>query len=471
MKTAFRLRIALLAAVLSGIVLTAFAVTTWWLIRNSKIEQLDREVRNQAERESQRTRTPADWQRVEAAMATETGLADSHNLILLVQDRKGVIVYRSSAWPAALDARQFHWPALVAPPPRPPGNPAAETPLPPPASRAFSLSQAGRHWRIGLASAGDARVAVAIDIASINVEMKAIRAAFLVALPVCLILMGLGAWMVSHRALLPLRKLTAVARRVTAEGLDQRIPSEGEDREHQELIEVFNGMLERLERGFKQAQRFSADAAHELKTPLAILQGQIERAIQNADDGSVAQAELSSILDEVRRLSSISRKLLLLSQADAGRLRLHLEPFNLSKALLDLIEDTAMLAPHLLVSAEIEPDLMVSADSALLPQVLHNLISNAIKYNVPHGWIRLQAHLRADRVEILVSNSSEGIPQADRVLLFERFYRARSIRNGAVEGVGLGLSVSREIARAHGGDLTLQPESEQMVEFSLCLPR
>jgi signal transduction histidine kinase len=245
---------------------------------------------------------------------------------------------------------------------------------------------------------------------------------------------------------------------------------QGEDNEFVELIELFNSMLARLERSFKQAHRFSADAAHELKTPLAILQGQLERAIHSAEDGSSMQAELSGILDEVRRLSTISRKLLLLSQADAGRLKIHRESFDLSKALAELVEDTRMLASGLQVSSDILPNLIVGADGGLLRQVFHNLISNAIKYNLESGWISISTVLWPQKIEVLVANSSPGIPIGDRDKIFERFFRADPAHSREVEGVGLGLSVSREIARAHGGDISFKVETEGAVRFSLFLP-
>lgn len=368
---------------------------------------------------------------------------------------------------------------LWAPPPpgfRPGAEaPSAATPLdpgpPPPAFSAVDTRALdGRLWRIGLANNGQVRIALAVDAHVIDREMNGIRNAFLAALPFALILIGLGSWFFSGRALQPLQKLTAVSRRVTATGLSQRISSQGEDREFVELIDVFNRMLGRLERSFKQAHRFSADAAHELKTPLAILQGQLERSIGMAEDGSAMQRGLTSILDEVRRLSTISRKLLLLSQADAGRLSVFGVPFNLSKALDDLLEDTRMLAPQLNVTATIHPDLVITADGSLLRQVLHNLISNAIKYNVDQGWINIATACWSQRVEVRVSNSSSGIPAAERSKIFERFYRADPAHSRHIEGVGLGLSVSREIARAHGGDIVLKVESEGTVQFSLLLP-
>jgi signal transduction histidine kinase len=329
----------------------------------------------------------------------------------------------------------------------------------------------GNVWRMALARIDIAHIAVAVNAQAIEADMRGIRNAFLLSLPLALLLAGVASWAFANRAMAPIDKLARATRSVTAGGLDKRIPSAGEDREFVALIEVFNRMLGRLERSFQQAHRFTADAAHELKTPLAIVQGQLERAIHQVEDGSPMQTGLSSILDEVRRLSVISRKLLLLSQADAGHLSILREPVDLSRLLEELLEDTRMLAPHLKVDATIQSGLLIQGDASLLRQVLHNLISNAIKYNVEGGWIRIGSVGWAQGVEVLVSNASTGITPPNRARLFERFFRADQAHSRTVEGVGLGLSVSREIARAHGGDLTLKGESNVSVQFSLVLPK
>lgn len=639
----FRLRLALLSALLCGLALVAFGLGSWWLIRGIKLDRMGSEVRFHAEREVSRERSVEEWQQLEMMIAANLGVRDRSNLAILVEDGNGTEVFRSPHWPTTLDATRLTWPpvqalpvpsargagfwmseahALDAPPtapvllaqagrepgarpaneafnrpgnewghrpgnaqrpapgmepgmgpanrplngpvpdyrlpggfvppnerppldgdlqrerppppvqdrlreplapnaegeprfapaappagreyeppparihdaplppqtsappplptpfgtkdgagaanpPRPPGN---EPPRPRPNSVVVSQSVGGHLWRVGLASVPHARLAVVMDAQVIDAEMSSIRNAFLIALPFGVALIGLGSWLFSARALRPIHRLTETTRRVTAEGLGQRIASQGEDREFVELIEVFNRMLGRLERSFKQATRFSADAAHELKTPLAIVQGQLERVINMAEDGSPMQEALTSILDETRRLSTISRKLLLLSQADAGRLNVYAQVFDLSKALEDLLEDTRMLAPHLKVTADIQPKLLVLADGSLLRQVLHNLISNAIKYNVEPGWIHIATARWAQRVEVLVSNASQGIAKADHDKVFERFYRVDAAHSRQIEGVGLGLSVSREIARAHGGDLTLKSASDGAVHFSLLLP-
>lgn len=263
-------------------------------------------------------------------------------------------------------------------------------------------------------------------------------------------------------------RLTATIRRVTAQGLDQRVPYRPETREFAQLIHVFNEMLERLERSFCQASRFSADAAHELKTPLAILQGRIEQAIHHEEAASPAQAMLADILDEVRRLSAITRKLLLLAQADAGRLRLNLAPFDLSAALAEQLEDIQLLAPDLPVTARIAAALIFPADADLMGQLLRNLVGNAVKYNRADGWLAIEAWRQDGGIALRVANAATEAIDGTRI--FERFYRSDDARGRRIEGSGLGLSLAREIARAHGGELKLAATPAGEVGFVLSLP-
>ena len=236
------------------------------------------------------------------------------------------------------------------------------------------------------------------------------------------------------------------------------------------MIRVFNQMLERLERSFHQASRFSGDAAHELKTPLTILQGELERTLQQVPPGSEVQQRLSYLLDEVHRLSGIIRKLLLLSLADAGQLSLYLVDVDISELLLQMLEDLEMLAPDLTVKTDIAKDLKVKGDRDLLMQVLQNLFSNAIKYNLADGWIKVDAFQSNGSLQVTIVNASEGIKEGDRALIFDRFHRGDPSRNRKIEGIGLGLSLAREIVRAHHGELMLDPTSEGETSFTMSLP-
>jgi signal transduction histidine kinase len=256
---------------------------------------------------------------------------------------------------------------------------------------------------------------------------------------------------------------------LTVKELGQRIDLENKDKEFAQLIDIFNSMLERLERSFHQTSRFSADAAHELKTPLTILQGQIERAIFQSDMGSVIQKDLALMLDEVQRLDAIVRNLLLFSLADAGQLRLNKQDVDLSLMLANLLEDAQMLAPSLTIDGLVAENLVMKADADLLIQVLHNLLSNAIKYNIPNGWIRIEANRTSNYIEVIVSNSSLGIAEADLELIFERFYRCESSHNRKVDGMGLGLSLSRDIIHAHHGKIDVSTD-QSAVSFLIHLP-
>lgn len=464
MNQSFRLRLALFSAALAGLTLALFIFSSFWLIQDAKIEHIDRALRSHAERETGRPPHAFDWTRVERDIASSLGLEEPRDLLLLIQDPQGHTAYRSRHWPADLDPAHLPWPRL----PTPAGDELAR---PRPIALAVGQTLTGQDWRWGLAVGNQAQVGVAVNLRTLGGEMRGVRIAFLAATPVALFLIGLGAWLFSKRALRPIYQLTTAARQVTAKGLDQRLPVSGSDREFAELIEVFNRMLERLERSFEQAQRFSGDAAHELKTPLAILHGQLERAIQDAEAGSAEQAKLAGILDQVRRLTAITRKLLLLAQADAGRLRLQRQAFSLSQALKELVEDTQMLAPHLQVSADIPDGIQLVADPSLIQQILHNLIGNAIKYNLDPGWIQVAARAGPDQVQFWVTNPSAGIPPNERERIFKRFHRTHQATQSQTEGVGLGLALAREIARAHGGDLSLDVGTDGAVRLTCRLPR
>ncbi len=328
----------------------------------------------------------------------------------------------------------------------------------------------GQSWRFGIMGNPHSKLVLGMNIEQFNADMHRLRKACLLGLPAVLLLAGLSAWFLAQRALRPIAALTRTAERVTARGLDQRIPAMARDQEFNRLITVFNEMMDRLEKSFQQATRFSADASHELKTPLARLQVELEQALETAPSGSPQQEVYSSLLEEISRLKAIVQKLLLLSLADAGQLRLNCEPVNLTRMVENVIEDCQAQAPALSVERTLAPDVQVNADADLLEQALQNLASNAIKYNCEGGRIHFGLLRDAERVLVRVSNTGPGIPPADRDRIFQRFYRADKAHSNRVEGVGLGLSLSREILRAHGGDLAMDSSEEPLTVFMAWLP-
>ncbi len=466
MIRSFRTRLALLSALLSGLALLAFGLSTWSLIRAQQIAEFTSEIADHAEREVNRQRDPKGWMRTMQDMANTLGIRhpeEMRDISLLVQDDRGQTIFQSSNWPNELTL-DLRWPS----PPRHDGPPE-QGPRPAVAHQQMSLDN--HTLRLGLAATTHTRIAIAVDQSVVDRQMADIRNMFWIALPVSLALIACGSWLFSGRALQPVLTLTTTVQQISAQGLSTRITERGADREFGQLIRVFNEMLARLERSFVQTRRFSADAAHELKTPLAILQGQLERAIQEAEVGSCMQKTLADVLDEVRRLSAISAKLLLLSQADAGHLPLQREEVDVSSVLADLLDDIQMLAPRLTLRAEIEPNLTIYCDTGLLLQVLHNLISNAIEYNVPDGWIEISVSSSPTRANFTLRNPSEGLTAEQSDHLFERFYRTDPARTRKVDGVGLGLSICREIIRTHGGDISLRVDAAGVVSVNFWIPR
>jgi len=310
-----------------------------------------------------------------------------------------------------------------------------------------------------------------VNLKRVNAEMAQVRYGILTSLPIALLFVAVGAWWSSQRALKPIQAVTGVIKRIRAKGLDQRISGEEADREFAELIAVFNDMMDWLEKSFRQAIRFSADASHELKTPLTVLQAQLERAVHEAEPGSDEQRRYVAFGKELQRLKGITQKLLLLSRIDAGELNLNLRPLNLTRLLEGVIEDTEILAPQLEVECNLTPDLWVKADADLLKQVIQNLAANAVKFNIKGGSIRLTLNANDEQVRFIIANTGPGIPLEDRTKIFTRFYRGDKARNRQISGAGLGLSLAREIVRAHQGELILEDSSEGSTVFSLTFPR
>jgi heavy metal sensor kinase len=334
-----------------------------------------------------------------------------------------------------------------------------------------SFSARGSQWQAARADLSPATAIVAADLEATEADLRdAVRGVLMWSVPLATLLTGAGAWLLSGIAMRPVNRLRDAMAQVTQKALDQRLDDRGEDREFKDMITAFNTMLARLEASFHQASRFSADAAHELKTPLTILQGRLEQALHQPGSEAL-EGHLAQMLDEVRRLASITRKLLLLSQADAGHMPLHRVAVDLSQMLDTMVGDAQMLGTDKLLTIDVPQGLTLQADEQLLQQLFNNLLGNALRYSPTGGRIHLKATESTAGVKVVIANTSQPIPEAERQRFFHRFYRGDASHNRSVEGSGLGLSLAREIARAHGGDLTLEPGPLDEVRLRVWLPR
>lgn len=459
MTVSFRARQFTYALLAMAALLALVMAVGWRTLVAVEQEELDARLCLEARRLLGPSRPGEDLERLQADVALKLRVQRPEHVQLQALADNGSLREQSAAWPAGLvqPALVWHPVAARANAPAPRGEAARAECM------VTTASQGDRQWRLGRLSDPRGTGLVAADLADIGAELGgALARALLIVAPLALALSALGAWLLASLAMRPLRRLREAMRTLTPQQLDQRLNTAGEDREFAHLIAAYNLMLERLETSFRQAARFSADAAHELRTPLTILRGRLEQAARDA--GSEAQqVALLGMLDEVGRLAEIVRKLLLLSQADAGRLAVQRQAVDFSGLLAELLADAPLLLQHQRLQTDIASGLVVQGDAVLLRQLLNNLLGNAARHGRPDGRIEVQARPVGDHLELRITNDCMPLGAEARRHLFERFYRADSARDRRVGGSGLGLSLAREIARAHGGDVVLEPSPDDVV--------
>ena len=343
----------------------------------------------------------------------------------------------------------------------------------PPARKKFTRTVASTRLRFGVFDSRGTMLVLAASLEPAEESVLDLAQAYLIALPLVLLFVAGGSWWIARRALRPVVEITRLAESITASRLSERLPASKTADEIGRHVLVLNGMFDRLQRGFEQATRFSADAAHELRTPLTIMRGQIEDALRSSQPGAEQERLLVDLLEETIGLQKISDNLLLLARFDAGKNALQREPMDLSALVTEAVEDAELLAAPqgLKVSAEIASTLCVDGDAVMLRRMALNLIDNAVKFNRTAGEVKLVLRREGDHSLLFaVGNTGSGIPSGRRAALFERFYRADDGRNRDSGGSGLGLSLCREIALAHGGQIELLRTDDDWTELEVRLP-
>jgi signal transduction histidine kinase len=329
----------------------------------------------------------------------------------------------------------------------------------------------GRSLRIGEFRENGLTLRVGADLEEIHQIGIDIVFGMFAAIPTVLVVITVGGRWVARQALAPVEAIRQAAAGITVKNLGQRLPVPSAADEIAGLITVLNATFDRLQRSFEQSVRFSADASHQLKTPIAVLRAGIEEILTDPATPRKQQERADALLHQIHQLTSIAEDLLLLARADAGRLDLQRHEFDLREVLDGVLDDARALAEPLglTVEAQVPPRLSLVADRRAVALIAQNLIENAAKYNAPNGCIRVVARSLNGKVELTVANNGEPIPAERAPHIFERFYRARA--DGRTSGHGLGLSIACELTKAHGGDLDLVRSDAEWTEFRLRLPR
>jgi signal transduction histidine kinase len=292
--------------------------------------------------------------------------------------------------------------------------------------------------------------------------------------PLVIIFAGWAAWAILGITSQRIEKIaTDVAAISDGRSLHRRLSIENAGQEFEELVATLNAMIERLETSFLGLRRFTADASHELKTPLAVLRADVERAMTETSSNERLIA-LEEALHETTRMTDLVESLLTLARADEGRFDIHREPVDLRSLVDDVYETALMLGEGagVQVNLQFTADVTIMGDRTRLRQLFLNLVTNAIKYTPAGGKVDIGLGLHPDNVTFAVRDTGIGIAAADVPYIFERFWRADRVRSRMSErgGFGLGLAISQWIAQAHGGTLTASSRLGRGSLFTVTLP-
>jgi signal transduction histidine kinase len=281
-----------------------------------------------------------------------------------------------------------------------------------------------------------------------------------------------GGWWLMRRSLAPVDTLTRSIERIHDHNLSQHLPRTGNGDEIDRLTQVFNDMTARLDQSFQRIRDFTLHASHELKTPLTVMQGELETACLEENLTEPQREQMASLLDEVQRLAKIVDGLSLLTKADAGQVTLSMAPVPMDALVSDAVEDARLLGYGDAVAVNVVAceAVTVRGDRHRLRQVLLNLADNAVKYNVPGGTVDVSLRRAGAEMVLTLENTGPGIPEENLPKVFSRFFRGDASHSSAVEGSGLGLSIAQWIVEAHGGTIRLDSREGGPTTVTVRLP-
>lgn len=308
---------------------------------------------------------------------------------------------------------------------------------------------------------------IAAELASIH------RLAFVLSALGCIVLvLGLaGGWWLATRAIRPIGDISVAAATIASGDLSHRINTNNTDNELGQLASVLNSTFARLEGAFARQQQFTADASHELRTPIAVILSQTQATLARERSSAEYRETLEACQRAAQRMRRLTESLLALARLDAGQGLLKRERTDLSQTVRESIELLGPVAEdrHIRIDCELAPTECLG-DSERLAQVVTNLLSNAILHNRSDGEVRVTTRSEKDSALLVVTDTGPGIPAEDLPRIFERFYRADRSRTGATGGTGLGLAICKAIVDAHGGSIDVSCPPSGGATFTVRLP-
>ncbi len=276
----------------------------------------------------------------------------------------------------------------------------------------------------------------------------------------------------NKRIFQPIYDLTETAKTLTVNNLhSERLPEKGMQKELQELTEVFNDMLDRLESAYENQKQFVSNASHELRTPIAVIQGYIRMLARwGSDDPEILNEAIEAIGEESKAMQELVEKLLFLSRHDRKTLKMQKEWFSMGEVVEDMIKETRMVTQNREIKARMIQKVAVYGDDQLLKQALRVFIDNAVKYSRDGDTISIGCENRGGNCILTVEDTGIGMKKEDVNHMFDRFYRSDDIR-GKIDGHGLGLSIARLIILAHAGTIKVRTQYTVGTSFIITIPR
>lgn len=281
----------------------------------------------------------------------------------------------------------------------------------------------------------------------------------------------LGSWWLGNRAIQPVHEIIDQSEAIGGGTLGRRISAHADSQEYERLVAVLNTMLDRVDSAFESQRRFTADASHELRSPLTALRGELELALRRERSPEEYRRVIGSALEETERLSELAANLLTLARSDAGVIEPRLTPIDLTERVADTIDRIANQAAA--KSIEIRPHssgpVPAMVDPALIDRLVWNLLDNAIKFTTPGGHVDVRVHSRDGHAVVEVSDTGPGLRPGTEERIFQRFQRG-DVSRGPVEGTGLGLAIVKAVAEAHDGTVSADNRPTGGARFRVTLP-
>jgi heavy metal sensor kinase len=455
-----RTRLTVWFATVSALVLLAIAATTWWTLRSIVINTVDEglAVRVQAiagflDRQS----SDLSFAEMHEDLREYAALDPGWDLIR-ISDLQGQQIFLSAAFTRG-------------------GLPEVPSGHLAPGGLHENIVVDGRPLRM-LSKYATLRqqvciVQVAVPTRELELTSVRFRAALMVLVPLGILAAAAGGYWISRRALAPVDRLTSTARAITAAEFGRRLEVPHTGDELQRLSETLNSMLLRLETAFRETSRFTADASHELRTPISVIRTAAEIALRRDRTTDEYRKALGGILGEAERTSALLQDLLTLARADAGVAGLQRSEIDLCQVLEDVRGSIGSVCDREGLEFRIDQPggpVSISGDRAALGRLVVILADNAVKYTAPPGRVDLALNASDGAARIVVSDSGIGIGPEDLPHVFDRFYRADRARSRDSGGVGLGLSIAKWIVEQHRGSIEIESAPGKGCRVEVRLP-